>query len=257
MPPDVESPEKPRRKSRARKPFPATTFEDALAFVSRIIGLGVDDKIRRLTLLQRLEMSPTSSTTRRLITHSARYGLTKGGYTAESIGVLPEARKAVNDGAKETHFALAITAIDPFNRFFLAYKDKRVPDAAVCADALQGFGVASDDSEMAFTTLMANLNFVGAITQVAGKDHIVMPSFEPEQIPQSDSRNSRSEDYSGIAREGQQPPARLDQKGATLPAANASLHIDVQVHIDSSASADQIDQIFKSMATHLYGNGHE
>jgi len=30
-----------------------------------------------------------------------------------------------------------------------------------------------------------------------------------------------------------------------------SLHIDIQIHIDSSASADQIDQVFASMARHL------
>jgi len=31
------------------------------------------------------------------------------------------------------------------------------------------------------------------------------------------------------------------------------LNINLQIHIDSSASAEQIDQIFKSMAEHLYG----
>lgn len=34
-----------------------------------------------------------------------------------------------------------------------------------------------------------------------------------------------------------------------------ALHIDVQVHVDSSATAEQIDQIFASMARHLYGKG--
>jgi uncharacterized protein DUF5343 len=32
-----------------------------------------------------------------------------------------------------------------------------------------------------------------------------------------------------------------------------SVHIDVQVHISPEASADQIDQVFASMAKHLYG----
>jgi hypothetical protein len=31
------------------------------------------------------------------------------------------------------------------------------------------------------------------------------------------------------------------------------VHIDVQVHIDPAATAEQIDQIFASMARHLYG----
>ena len=32
-----------------------------------------------------------------------------------------------------------------------------------------------------------------------------------------------------------------------------SLHIDIQIHISPEASADQIDQIFASMAKHVYG----
>jgi len=32
-----------------------------------------------------------------------------------------------------------------------------------------------------------------------------------------------------------------------------SVHIDIQIHISPEASPDQIDQIFKSMAKHLYG----
>lgn len=35
--------------------------------------------------------------------------------------------------------------------------------------------------------------------------------------------------------------------------ASPSVHIDIQVHISPEASGDQIDQIFKSMAKHLYG----
>ena len=36
------------------------------------------------------------------------------------------------------------------------------------------------------------------------------------------------------------------------PSPNPSLHIDINVHISSDADAAQIDQIFKSMATHIY-----
>lgn len=36
-------------------------------------------------------------------------------------------------------------------------------------------------------------------------------------------------------------------------ASGPSLHIDLQIHVSPEASAEQIDQIFKSMAKHLYG----
>lgn len=50
-----------------------------------------------------------------------------------------------------------------------------------------------------------------------------------------------------------QPPA-----GAVAPSVSGrhltpSVHIDIQVHIDPAATAEQIDQIFASMARHLYG----
>lgn len=45
------------------------------------------------------------------------------------------------------------------------------------------------------------------------------------------------------------PPATLARGGG-----GPALHIDVQIHISPEASADQIDQIFASMAKHLYGS---
>lgn len=52
-------------------------------------------------------------------------------------------------------------------------------------------------------------------------------------------------------------PAQPQPNGHAHPApqqhSGPSLHVDLQVHIDSSASADQIDAIFASMAKHLYG----
>jgi hypothetical protein len=42
---------------------------------------------------------------------------------------------------------------------------------------------------------------------------------------------------------------------APRPSQQPSVHIDVQVHIDPAATAEQIDQIFASMARHLYDRG--
>ncbi|MER9727663.1 DUF5343 domain-containing protein [Mesorhizobium sp. M0217] len=44
-------------------------------------------------------------------------------------------------------------------------------------------------------------------------------------------------------------PAQLQRPNPASP----SLHIDIQVHISSDASLEQIDKVFSSMAKHLYG----
>lgn len=48
-------------------------------------------------------------------------------------------------------------------------------------------------------------------------------------------------------------PAQKNSPTTAPSGSNPSLHIDVQIHISPEASADQIEQIFASMAKHLYG----
>jgi hypothetical protein len=52
------------------------------------------------------------------------------------------------------------------------------------------------------------------------------------------------------------PVSNLPPQSRPPAASNGSspsVHIDIQIHISPEASADQIDQVFKSMAKHLYG----
>lgn len=48
------------------------------------------------------------------------------------------------------------------------------------------------------------------------------------------------------------PEAKLSSPKENTNGFGPSLHVDIQIHIASDASTDQIDQIFASMAKHLY-----
>ena len=50
---------------------------------------------------------------------------------------------------------------------------------------------------------------------------------------------------------GDSPPRRQDT-GALAESFGPTVHIDIQIHISPESSAEQVDQIFKSMAKHLY-----
>ncbi len=56
-----------------------------------------------------------------------------------------------------------------------------------------------------------------------------------------------------------QPVHQIPQGKApvTSPSGGPSVHIDIQVHIAPESSPEQIDQIFKSMAKHLYGKAND
>jgi hypothetical protein len=73
-----------------------------------------------------------------------------------------------------------------------------------------------------------------------------------------------------VAAQKAAPPRRVAQRLQTTPApdpapapsapeptkrpsgAGPNVHLDIQIHIPADASAEQIDQIFESMARHLY-----
>lgn len=49
------------------------------------------------------------------------------------------------------------------------------------------------------------------------------------------------------------PPANpIPEPSKQPPGAGPNVHLDIQIHIPADASAEQIDQIFESMARHLY-----
>ncbi len=63
---------------------------------------------------------------------------------------------------------------------------------------------------------------------------------------------------SDAANDDEAPAAHINGAHSKHKASHAkanpgpNLHIDVQIHISSDSTADQIDQIFASMAKHLY-----
>lgn len=78
-----------KKRTRIARTFPAAVFSEALDFVRKIYDIGSGQPIRRLTLFDELGKSSESSASRMLITNSAKYGLTKGSYTAEYIEITP------------------------------------------------------------------------------------------------------------------------------------------------------------------------
>ena len=74
-----------RRGRGPTKSYPLVPFAETLQLARGIFEHGVGDEIERLTLLGKLGISPSSSKTRNLITHSAKYGLTVGSFSATTL----------------------------------------------------------------------------------------------------------------------------------------------------------------------------
>src|SRR6266481_1077822 len=72
-----------RGRARKARPYPASSFEDALPLGEAIMKYAAGDKVRRLTLLEQMNKSPNSGATKMMITNSGKYGITIGSYAAE------------------------------------------------------------------------------------------------------------------------------------------------------------------------------
>ena len=258
----ASNPEAGRR--RGRKPYPTLRFERVLELPKAIDQYGVEGRIRRLTLFQQMERSPGSSSSRTLITTSARYGLTTGSYQAEHLELTDTGKAVVSGdprGAQETIrtiFNQAIMLTSVFGSVYERLKNERIPTTQVLQDLLAQEGVDESDCEEAAIIFIDNMRFVGVIKEHTGNEYIIPLEQLLEELPEvsDDSEEGTFEESAQVLGSEVEIAQTAAPTLITQPTANnPTLHIDIQIHIDSSASAEQIDQIFSSMAKHLYGRG--
>lgn len=168
----------PTRSRRQRRPFPQTSFDEALFLGRAIHEHGAGQPIRRLTLFEALERSPDSGPTRKLITASSQYGITKGAYNADTLSLTQLGATASDPtAASGTQLAakaeLAIIGIAPFKAIYEQYKDSRVPAPAVLRDAAKTAKVSEDEADECVETFLANARGLNLIRNIGGSEHLI------------------------------------------------------------------------------------
>jgi hypothetical protein len=182
--------ELPVRRKRTSRPFPASAFEEALAFAKELFSVGSGQPVRRLTLFDHIQKAPDSGASRMLITNSNKYGLTKGSYVAEQLELTAEGRKAVDDGYPNREQAqarakLAILDIEPFKQLYERFTNAKLPAKAVLIDAIKEFGVPDEFAEEGVDTFIVNLRFVGLLQTLSGAERIVAINHLLDSLPAS------------------------------------------------------------------------
>jgi hypothetical protein len=168
----------PRRRRAARRPFPTLSFGEALFLANAIQEHGSGQPIRRLTLFEALDRSPDSGPTRKLITSSAQYGLTNGGYSAETLSLTPLGATASDpNAAPGTKLAaraeLAIAGVASFKAIYEQYKGSRVPAIEVLRDAARTAEIPEDEVAECVETFLANARELGLIRNIGGSEHLI------------------------------------------------------------------------------------
>ena len=183
------------KRQRTARPYPASSFKEALAIGRGIVEFGSGQKIRRLTLLEKMERSPNSSATKMAITNSNKYGITKGSYAADHLE-LTEPGKIVSDDAQPEHarrkaqFELSIGGITPFSLLYETYKGKRLPAKEVMKDTLREHKTDADDLDECVDTFIVNAKDADLLRTIGGAETIVGIEEVLEQLPRGAATSS-------------------------------------------------------------------
>jgi hypothetical protein len=187
-----------RRKSRTRasRPYPASSFTEALPLAEAIHRYASGQRVRRLTLLKQMDKSPTSSSTQMLITNSGKYGITTGSYAAEwlsltDIGTLASSPGPLTKRKFKAQSQLAIEGIKPFNALYTEYRGKKLPSHDVMKDLLRDHKIPDELLQECVDTFVVNAKDMNLIQTIAGSETLlpadqVLDELPEEQIPEAE-----------------------------------------------------------------------
>lgn len=165
-------------KTRKVRPYPASSFADALTLGEAIMSKASGDKVRRLTLLQKLERSASSSATHMMITNSGKYGITTGSYAAEFFELTEKGRIVVDSTQQPrlrrmSAFELAIEGVAPFKVLYERYKGKRLPEHEIMKDTLQDSALDVPDLDECVDTFTVNAKYLDMLRTIGGAETLV------------------------------------------------------------------------------------
>ncbi len=238
-------------------PFPPLPIDEALLIAETIVKQNSGRPMRRLTIFDDLNRSPSSSTSRSLVTASSGYGLTQGSYKSEMINLLDRGMKIVTKRDPKAKLD-AVLGVRIFKQFYENYCNSIVPSNSAAKDFLISKGISEGNAQKCLEVLLRNGEYVGLIQEISGVKRIVSADYALEKLSK-DLQTSLQTEQVEKARESLNPKSLSD--GANITTVEQakfqdnpypSIHIDIQIHLSSDTTNEQIDQLFASMAKHLY-----
>lgn len=228
----------------ARSIFPPASIGEARVLADTIARSNAGQPTRRIDVFDVLRRSAESGPSRNLVTASSGYGLTTGGYAAESLSLTELGRRLSVEG-DEAAAIDAVLHVDVFRQFFETYANNQFPSEVAAHSFLASHGVPSDRTKSCLEVLTESGRSVGLIAQRSGADYVLSrehaaESGQPPGLAAPPGRVS-----SGA--KGQPGRGEDQQSSLQLP----GLSINVEIHLPSDQTPEVYDAIFASMRKHL------
>lgn len=205
MPDDVESEttnangagdgEGAGRRRRTQRPFPASSFKEAAELAEAMVEIaGGAREVRRITLFDHLQRSPESGHSRQSVVNSSRYGLTEGGYQAETLRLTDDGLLAVGPDASSREkvrgqFRLAIDGIPAFKALYDRFAGNRLPAQQVMRDFLvDDQHLSAEHAREAVELFIVNARDIGLLRTLSGAERLVTLDHLLDLTPSTGAR---------------------------------------------------------------------
>ena len=181
---DVEAqrPQSSRKRTRKVRPYPIQTLEEALRIPATIQEAHAGLPFDRVLLAAAVGTTAASSGFTLKLNSSVKYGLTRGGYNDDQIGITPLGEAIVAPkGTEELNAALIESAVQPevFGRFYRMLAGKRLPEDTYTRNMLQKeFGIQPELSAECLSIIKTNGLFAGILHDVEGALYVDIPEAQ-------------------------------------------------------------------------------
>ncbi len=168
--------------------FPTLTFEEALELGLAIQQHAAGQKVRRLTLFNKMGRKSSTGPSRHLMTSSGRYGITEGGYQAEYLALTPDGALATSPDAKPREqtaagFRLAVESVNVFKGLYERLKGNKIPSREVLSDYAGELDVPEGDRLQCVDILLGNAKFVRLLKVLSGAERVVTVDHLLDELP--------------------------------------------------------------------------
>ena len=164
----------------ARRSYPRDPLSSTLVVAQTIADQNAGRPMKRLLVADALDVKPSSSNFRYLLSSSHHYGLSEGTEKADEISLTTLGAAATKpDGSAERAAVLIQAARTPplFNQFFERFNGNKMPTRDMLQKlVVADFGVPKERAEEAADLIVKNGEFIGAIRNIGGSPHVMLDS---------------------------------------------------------------------------------
>jgi len=197
---DIDNEDQSQKRTRRVVPYPLCTVEEVMNFAKSMYDLGSGHKVRRVTLFDHLGKSPDSGPSRSLITNAGKYGLIKGGYTAEQLELTMDAINAFSESNSEytnaeAKIKIAILNVEPFKLLFDKFVSNKLPAKSILSDSLREANYDEKIINTLVDIFVVNAEHVGILKTLAGAERLVTVEHALEDLPKSTSLSTSNTAY--------------------------------------------------------------